>query len=131
MSDNSIVTRKLGELEKRTYAGFLKPEYAHLIEHVIRRDRILYFMFQLHRFWYREPWDLPPRYDGYVYSAPSIEFMPLSRLENLHVIHEILTGLEAEVVLAAQRRGIPLKLRPCDEPPPQPRRRGVREELSR
>lgn len=103
----------LKELEDRNYATWILPQYAGRIEHAIRRDRIVYFLLQMREFWHVTPWDLPPWHEGRQYSVFMLGQIDM-RTDDLHALHELLTSLEADVVLAAQERGFRLKRRPCD-----------------
>lgn len=106
--------RSMLKLEARDYRD-IHPNQANLVEHFKRRDRIQYFMLQMRDFWDREPWDLPPSYNGSsTYRIQDLDTLPIVGRSDLEALHELLTGLEAEVILAAQRRGIRLKRRPCD-----------------
>lgn len=112
MSDR-VYAQKIWELERRSYKK-IPAEYQHLVDHIIRRDRIQYFMLQMAEYWDQPPWDLPPSYEDRQYRAWHLDTLPFTTYRDLVGLHELLTGLEAEVVLAAQRRGLRLKRRPCD-----------------
>lgn len=125
MSDNYFTRQgRIEFLEKETYAeNRIKEEERPLIGLIIQKHRVEYFLLQLHRFWYDAENDIPPYYDGKRYKVYDVVMLTPKKVGGMIRLKEILTGLEAELVQAADRRGFKLKRRPCDLPPSEPRRR--------